>query len=306
MTSRHCTLLLPLQLLKSYHVLISTALLHTCRLLSYRRWNTNLGMHRFRPKRWLLAAAPILALLILGDEKPATINPNERVLLVTAHPDDECFFFGPTLLGLSSQTDSLFSLTVSNGNNDGLGLSREPELRSSLAILGVPPERSFLLSHPLLQDNFTQVWDSNVIIEAILPYVLDHRITTILTFDRLGISSHPNHYSLFYGVQHLLVSAPFRRHQLRAYALVTEPLLIKYSGWLGLLSRWIFYRHTSKGDATSLGLPARRYTSGLPSYLITFYAMTQHRSQMVWFRWLYLFFSRYLWVNDWVEIEAAS
>ena len=127
----------------------------------------------------------------------------------------------------------------------------------------------------------------------------------ILTFDHLGISSHPNHYSLFYGVQRLLASAPARRHPLRAYALATEPLLIKYSGWLGLLSRWPFHHQPSKRDATALGLPARRFTSGLPSYLITLKAMTQHRSQMVWFRWLYLFFSRYLWVNDWVEIEAA-
>ena len=31
----------------------------------------------------------------------------------------------------------------------------------------------------LLQDNFTQVWDPDVVVEAILPYVLDHRITTV-------------------------------------------------------------------------------------------------------------------------------
>ena len=154
------------RLLKSYHVLIFATYLHTLRVLSFCRWNTKLGMYHLRPKRWLLAFAPIFTLLVLQDKKPATLSPNERVLLVTAHPDDECFFFGPTLLGLSSQTDSLFSLTVSNGtssllvdrerhdvprpigNNDGVGLSREPELRSSLAILGIPPERSFLLSHP--------------------------------------------------------------------------------------------------------------------------------------------------------------
>ena len=34
-------------------------------------------------------------------------------------------------------------------------------------------------------------------------------------------------------------------------------------------------------------------------------AMRQHWSQLVWFRWLYVSFSRYLWVNEWQEIRAA-
>lgn len=39
-----------------------------------------------------------------------------RVLLVTAHPDDECMFFGPTLLALKKRDDcQIFVLCLSRG-----------------------------------------------------------------------------------------------------------------------------------------------------------------------------------------------
>lgn len=40
-----------------------------------------------------------------------------RVLIVTAHPDDECMFFGPTILSLTHRNDcSVFLMCLSNGN----------------------------------------------------------------------------------------------------------------------------------------------------------------------------------------------
>lgn len=39
-----------------------------------------------------------------------------RVLLVTAHPDDECMFFGPTLIALGRRKNCrIFVLCLSNG-----------------------------------------------------------------------------------------------------------------------------------------------------------------------------------------------
>lgn len=255
-----------------------------------------------RLKRLGIGLLPVFAFLLFREPIPPNLAADERVLLLTAHPDDECFFFGPTLLALSPQTDNLFSLTVSNGNNDGIGSRREPELRSSLAILGIPPERSFLLNHPLLQDNFTQAWDADIIVESVLPYVIQHNITLLLTFDDKGVSSHPNHYSLYYGSQRLLDSLPKDAVHLRAYALKTYPIYIKYSGWITIFSKFYLYAYQT-GDAISSGIPTLRFTSGIASYLTIFRAMNQHHSQMVWFRWLYLLFSSYMWRNDWIEIE---
>jgi N-acetylglucosaminylphosphatidylinositol deacetylase len=33
--------------------------------------------------------------------------------------------------------------------------------------------------------------------------------------------------------------------------------------------------------------------------------MRRHWSQLVWFRWLYVLFSRYMWVNDLVEVKVG-
>lgn len=46
------------------------------------------------------------------------------------------------------------------------------------------------------------------------------------------------------------------------------------------------------------------FVSGYWEYLKTLQAMQAHKSQLVWFRWLYVAFSKYLWVNLWIEMKA--
>jgi hypothetical protein len=73
-----------------------------------------------------------------------------RVLLVTAHPDDECLFFGPTLLSFLHvrPIPEVFSLCLSIGDADGLGEIRKEELGRSLDILGVDKSRRWLIDSP--------------------------------------------------------------------------------------------------------------------------------------------------------------
>ena len=113
----------------------------------------------------LLALVPFVALFLLQSSYPKPLASHERVLLLTAHPDDECFFFGPTLLAFREQGTPVYSLCVSNGgtrllppgacltpfqsgNYDGMGVQREHELQDSLSALGIPSEMSFLINHP--------------------------------------------------------------------------------------------------------------------------------------------------------------
>ncbi|KAF8488078.1 putative deacetylase LmbE-like domain-containing protein [Gautieria morchelliformis] len=222
----------------------------------------------------------------------------ERVLLLTAHPDDECMFFAPTILSLLQSSVALFSVCLSVGNADGLGDTRVLELRKSLRVLGIPDQRSLVVNHPLLQDNFTEAWDSEVIAEVVGPYIDRHNITVILTFDQVGVSQHPNHISLPGGVSHLLSSpgAP----SVQAFALRTVPLFHKYLGpvapfltKLGLCLPWT----SSTNEHTHI--------AGFGEYLSALRAMYQHQSQLVWFRWLYVLFSRYMWVNEWFEMDVT-
>ena len=67
--------------------------------------------------------------LILGisklkhDKRPraSPFKPNDRVLIVTAHPDDECMFFGPTLCHLADRDIQAKVLCLSTGNFYGKG-----------------------------------------------------------------------------------------------------------------------------------------------------------------------------------------
>ena len=45
------------------------------------------------------------------------------------------------------------------------------------------------------------------------------------------------------------------------------------------------------------------FVAGVAGYRTALDAMMQHRSQLVWFRWLYVSFSRYMWVNEWAEVR---
>ena len=77
-------------------------------------------------------------------------NGHSRILILTAHPDDECMFFAPTILGLNATLENLevSSLCLSVGNADGLGAIREKEYHESYAVLGVPASRRWIINHP--------------------------------------------------------------------------------------------------------------------------------------------------------------
>jgi len=50
--------------------------------------------------------------------------------------------------------------------------------------------------------------------------------------------------------------------------------------------------------------PVSFFVSGYWEYLHALQAMQAHKSQLVWFRWLYVAFSQYMWVNTWVEMKV--
>ncbi|KAH7886920.1 LmbE-like protein [Phlebopus sp. FC_14] len=235
-----------------------------------------------------------------------------RILLLTAHPDDECFFFAPTILALQQDTSNpeLFSLCLSIGNADGLGELRKAELHRSLDVMGIGHNKRWVVDHPMLQDNMTANWDASVIAQVVAPYVVDNHITTILTFDKQGISSHPNHYSLHYGAYQLINSMSLKASTPssipRVFSLVTVPVFPKYVGIVSaLLARLDILLARALVSFASSNLPPSLpvFTSGFKEYVTAARAIRQHDSQLVWFRYLYMAFSRYMWVNEWMEVE---
>lgn len=77
---------------------------------------------------------------------PFTTN---NILIVTAHPDDECMFFGPTITGLRSLTKSrLHVLCLSTGNAEGLGSIRKKELVKSCQTMAIQASNVKSIENP--------------------------------------------------------------------------------------------------------------------------------------------------------------
>lgn len=136
-------------------------------------------------------------------------------------------------------------------------------------------------------------------IAAVLePYIYENGITKIFTFDRQGISQHPNHKSLSEGARHFIQHTTLE-HSPRLYTLVTVSLYEKYMSVLAPTM--------AKVDLLSISdkhpLPVTVFISGFEEYWTALRAMRSHWSQLVWFRWLYVAFSRYMWVNEWIEVK---
>jgi len=178
-----------------------------------------------------------------------------------------------------------------------LGSIRERELYEAYAVLGVHNVQ--ILDHPQLRDNITLRWDSDLLASIIQGYLEHHEITMIFTFDEYGVSGHPNHIAIPNAVASINASA---QAELKAYSLVTHTLLIKYSG---VLTPFFFRLGHLVGLDRNACTAAGTRSSNLAGYLTALRAMSKHRSQLVWFRWIYLIFSRYMWTNDWVPLKMA-
>jgi N-acetylglucosaminylphosphatidylinositol deacetylase len=84
----------------------------------------------------LLYFALVLLLWLASTRiRPLSISDfsNKRILILTAHPDDEACFFGPTILTLNDRNlrNDVVLVSISTGDIDGKGEIRQKELRQS-------------------------------------------------------------------------------------------------------------------------------------------------------------------------------
>ena len=216
-----------------------------------------------------------------------------HVLFVTAHPDDEAMFFVPTIRNLAPAHD-LSLLCLSSGDADGLGEVRKKELVKAGAVLGFETSAVRVVEHEGLPDGMRTEWSPELVAEIVEREVRAREIDVIITFDVHGVSGHWNHIAVHHGVRQML-----KRQQqgqgrqcdttprVRAFALVTTGILRKY---LGLL------------DAPLSVLSERCYASIDPA--LNYRAMQAHFSQFVWYRRLFVLFSRYTFLNTLVEMDG--
>jgi len=228
-------------------------------------------------------------------------------------------FFAPTLLALTDPElgNHVKILCLSSGDSDGLGETRKKELTKSGVSLGLRKEDDvFIVESPEFPDSMTTTWDkekiANLLSSAFAPNLskpmknksLDAPTATIdvlVTFDKFGVSSHPNHISLFHGAHHFITSLIHNRPgwgcPVDLYTLTSISILRKYTSFFdSILSMLlVVVQKKQNGEHPSPLL----FMSGPQEVRAAQKAMTTaHKSQMRWFRWGWIGLSRYMVVND--------
>ncbi|KAM9370627.1 N-acetylglucosaminyl-phosphatidylinositol de-N-acetylase [Phaethornis superciliosus] len=207
-----------------------------------------------------------------------------RALLVTAHPDDEAMFFAPTVLGLGRSGARPAMLCCSAGNYYNQGEIRKKELEHSCFLLGIPASAVTVLDHRDLPDNPAVAWDMQLLTTLVLKHIEANNINLVITFDAGGVSGHANHISLYTALRYLHSEGKLPEGCL-VLVLESVNLFRKYLSILDVLFSCLLPRDALFILTEEETEQAKR-------------AMRCHRSQLLWFRRIYLLFSRYMVINS--------
>lgn len=247
---------------------------------------------------------------------------NSTVYFVIGHPDDEVMFFSPSLVEIIKPKHGnhvrLVCFSRGDAVHESFGAIRSQELRNSARIMGVADEDVVILDY---KDGMDIHWNSDDI-AASLANIIDTKSlknVSVITFDGHGVSGHENHISLYHGTREFFRSRIGADGSLQLYVLKSLNFWEKYSFtvltnielFFGLLSRHVFssllklnvnvsFFNQFNGNRLSLVI----VYSDLNMLSLSFAAMAYgHFSQMVWFRYGWIIFSRYLTYNHLIQIQ---
>jgi N-acetylglucosaminylphosphatidylinositol deacetylase len=295
-------------------------------------WYLPIQIATFIGTLWLFTAYMTRTFPIIG---------GKTICLVIAHPDDEAMFFSPTLRRLTAPElgNIVLILCFSTGDADGLGAIRRKELTESALQLGVREAQHVIcLDQPEdFPDSMTATWDAERVAQTLRLYLSPPAVSgenggsssapsagrkkgdktpnvdVLITFDQHGVSSHPNHISLYHGALGYVRGLRKARRQagsvspsseMQLYTLTTTSAVRKYSSLLDAVATMtvMLWRRKERGEFPSPLL----MVSGVEDYRKGQRAMTTaHKSQMRWFRWGWIAISRYMIINDLVKQKVA-
>ncbi|NWS58887.1 PIGL acetylase, partial [Chunga burmeisteri] len=175
-----------------------------------------------------------------------------------------------------------------SGNYYNQGEIRKKELEQSCSLLGITASDVTVLDHRDLPDNPALEWDTQLLAAFVLKHIEANNINLVVTFDAGGVSGHANHISLYTALRYKCcfeIFVLFLCLGCRVVVLESVNLFRKYISVLDvpvscLLPRDALFILTEEETEQ-----ARR-------------AMRCHRSQLLWFRRIYMLFSRYMVINS--------
>ena len=230
-----------------------------------------------------------------------TTNRKGAILFSIAHPDDESMFFTPTISALVDEGREIYLQSFSSGNYESKGEVRIKELQQSCSLFGLKKENVFVHDHPQLQDGPQNKWDQEIIKNLMKEKVLKHDISTIISFDPLGVSNHPNHVSVASSLLKLKKELKIEKitknsidEEIFFFQLESVSFFRKYLAIFDILISALFSLFPSHNN---------RIFFTCYSFLKSWKQMNAHSSQFLWYRKLFVIFSRYSYLNTLIFVE---
>ncbi|KAE8154342.1 putative deacetylase LmbE-like domain-containing protein [Aspergillus avenaceus] len=255
----------------------------------------------------------LLAYYLSDDPRlvPLALRNAKSILFVTAHPDDETLFFGPSIAYRRDDPQVRRSLlAVSSGNYEGIGDLRRVELHKSCAKLSISRAHCAVLDRADLQDNPRQWWNEDKVADLVTAYVRKWKVDLIITFDHGGVSGHINHRAISAGVRADRLCPSKRPSAPQVYIAIRPYTYLPPIYWRILKAIFTTplddqVQRTSVHDTIPLEAYNSRalIVSPLSTYFASRRAFQQHASQYSWDRMLYLIMSRYMWLNNLERVE---
>ncbi|KAF6715323.1 N-acetylglucosaminyl-phosphatidylinositol de-N-acetylase [Oryzias melastigma] len=146
-------------------------------------------------------------------------------------------------------------------------------------------------SHTKLPDDPKAEWSTALISSVVGKHLRAQTFNLVLTFDGSGVSGHANHVAIYTAIRHLISTGEVPK-ECTFLSLVTVGLLRKYFSFLELPLSWLLPSHLC-------------LLVGSKGYKRAKAAMLCHGSQLLWFRRLYIAFSRYMFVNTFQVIPRG-
>ena len=227
-------------------------------------------------------------------------NIKKNVLLLTAHPDDETMFFLPLVKYLLKENYNLHVLCLTFGQlqNDISSSKRKAEFEKVMNNLNIKKYEILNLEKEGLYDSNKTQWDNKITNKYCTEYINKQKINVVFSFDQYGVSGHNNHIALYNFLHAFKQNTENKNNEIiKLYVLESVNILRKYfipvDITVLLMKEFI--------NVLYLSILGKELFDSFIFLNFEFFSswklMAIYKSQFLWFRKLWVIFSRYNYIN---------